>query len=91
MNKGHSKNISHVSVNKNLMIGNVTKDKNERIISVSGSVKVIAFKSSRIWRFCLELYYIYACERDKDCEIGKYSKNSEFIKSLLDELVVTSN
>ena len=48
MNKGHSKNISHVSVNKNLMIGNVTKDKNERIIRVSGSVKVIAFKSSRI-------------------------------------------
>ena len=30
-----------------------------------------------------------ACECDKDCEIGEYLKDCEFVESLVDDLVVT--
>ena len=39
MNKRHSQNISHTSVDVNLMVENVTQGKNRTMISVSVSVK----------------------------------------------------
>ena len=39
MNQRHSQNTSHVSVDVNLMVGNVTRDKNGALASVSVSVK----------------------------------------------------
>ena len=35
MNQRHSQNISHVSVDVDLMVGNVTQDKKGRTVSVS--------------------------------------------------------
>ena len=39
MNQRHSQNISHVSEDVNLMVENVTRDKNGTMITVSESVK----------------------------------------------------
>ena len=37
MNQGHSEGISHMSVNMNLMLGNVTQGENGTMISVNPS------------------------------------------------------
>ena len=39
MNKGHSQNISSVIEHVNLMVGNVTQDKIETMVSVSMNAK----------------------------------------------------
>ena len=39
MNQRHFQNTSYLSVNVNLMVENVTRDKNGTIIRASGSVK----------------------------------------------------
>ena len=39
MNQGHSQSISFVSADVNLMVGNVTQDKNETLMSVTLRIK----------------------------------------------------
>ena len=39
MNQEHSQSISHVSADVSLMVGNVTQDKNETLMSVTLRIK----------------------------------------------------
>ena len=81
MNQGHSQNIYYVSVDVNLLVENVTRDKNGAMISVSVNVKTQE-NLAHVKRTC-------RCDCDKDYEIREYLKNCECVKSLADDLVVT--
>ena len=73
--------ISQVSVDVNLMIGNVTRGKNGTIITVSVTVKNqqhIAHVKKIIPGILLH-------------ETGEYFKECEYMKNLVDDLVVTCN
>ena len=75
-------NLFHVDVDLILMVGNVTRDKNGTITSVSVSVKINnnACKEDYVWNPST-----WSCE----CEIVEYLKDCEFMKSLADDLVVS--
>ena len=76
MNQGHSQNMSHVSVDVNLMVASVTQDKNGTMISVSASVK-------NQYRVCENDYdwnpSRCSCKCDKNCHIGENLKSCKGI------------
>ena len=88
MNQGHSQSISLVSADVNLMVGNVTQDKNETLMSVTLRIKtqqdITHLKKNLPWNLVSKC----ACEGDKDCEIGEYLKKYQRIKIPNDDLVV---
>ena len=81
MNQKHSQHIFHVSVDVNLMVGNVTRDKNGRMINDKfqcGFKKPIAHRA-------YEEHYVWnpstcACECDEDCNMGEYLRILLMIK-----------
>ena len=81
MNQGHSQNIYYVSVDVNLLVENVTRDKNGAMISVSVNLKN-QDNLAHVKRIC-------RCDCDKDYEIREHLKNCECVKSLAGNLVVT--
>ena len=60
MHQKHLQNLSHVSGDVNLVVENLTEDKN-RTTSANRSLTQPTCQD-------------YACKCDKDCEIGEYCK-----------------
>ena len=80
-----SQKITHLSVDVDLIVVNVTRDKNGTMIGVSVSAKKNN-KTYHMWKgLCMESS-ICACECDKDCE---YLKDCEPMKVLVDDVVAT--
>ena len=75
-----------MSADVNLMVGNETQDKNG---------KKCRFECKNHIRYCTyEEDYVWnpstcACKCEKDFEIGEYLKDLEYMKSLVDDTVVT--
>ena len=74
MNQGHLKNISHISVDGYLMIGNGTRDKNRTMISVRVKYRklICAYKEDSPLNpsTCV-------CGCDKNSEIDEFLKDME--------------
>ena len=77
-----------MSVDKNLIVGNVTQDKNGTVISIIVNMKnhqdIARVNYSWNPNIC-------ACKCEKNCEIYEYLLNCEGIKSIFDDLLVTCN
>ena len=59
MNQRQSQNISHVSVDVNLMVGHVTRGTNGTMVNFSVSVKKPPKTSNMRIFLCVESYFIY--------------------------------
>ena len=83
MNQINSQKISHVSSDVGLMVENVTQNKKGIMIIASGSVQK-QYNIRHVMKAMLGIL-----EWDNDCDIDEYLKDCEYIKSLIDDLVVT--
>ena len=88
MNQRNSQNISHESRDVNLVVGNLTQNKNETMININVSIKnqqhIVHMK-----KVIFDILVYVLGSIIEDCVMGDYFKDCECVKSLIDGLIAT--